>query len=64
VLEVVVQRDGSVGAARIKESLDREYGLDDEAIRTVKQWRFAPGTKDGVPVAVLVNVEMTFSLRK
>lgn len=64
VLEVVVQRDGSVGAARIKESLDREHGLDEEAIRTVKQWRFAPGTKDGVPVAVLVTVEMTFSLRK
>lgn len=32
--------------------------------RTLKLWRFAPGTKDDVPVPVLVVVEMTFTLRK
>jgi hypothetical protein len=29
----------------------------------VKQWQFTPGTKDGVAVPVLVDVEMTFTLR-
>jgi hypothetical protein len=30
----------------------------------MKQWQFAPGTKDGQPVAVRVAVEMTFTLLK
>jgi hypothetical protein len=29
----------------------------------VKQWRFAPGTRQGIPVPVLVEIEMTFTLR-
>ena len=30
----------------------------------VKKWKFTAGTKDGVAVPVLVEIEMTFSLRK
>jgi TonB family protein len=63
-MEVIVEADGTVGEVRVKRSLDREFGLDDEAVRTVKLWRFAPGRKDGVAVPVLVEIEMTFSLRK
>jgi hypothetical protein len=29
----------------------------------MKKWLFKPGTKDGKPVAVQVNVEMTFRLK-
>ena len=47
-----------------KRSLDRQFGLDDEAVPSVKKWKFTAGTKDGVAVAVLVEIEMTFSLRK
>ena len=64
VMEAVIDADGNVGEVRVRRSLDRKFGLDDEAVRTLKQWRFAPGTKDGVAVPVLVEVEMTFSLRK
>lgn len=39
------------------------FGLDAEAVRTVKQWQFAPGTKDGTPVAVQIAVDMSFTLR-
>lgn len=63
-MEVVVGTDGTVRDVRIKRSLDREFGLDDEAVRSVKLWRFSPGTKDGVAVPVLIAVEMSFSLRK
>jgi TonB family protein len=55
--------DGSVGAVQITRSLDQTFGLDQEAIRTVKKWRFAPGTRQGRPVPVLVEIEMTFTLR-
>ena len=55
--------DGRVGDAKIVRSLDTEYGLDQEALKAAKQWRFVPGTKDGHPVAVLVTLEMTFTLK-
>jgi TonB family protein len=47
----------------VVQSLDSEYGLDDEAVKALKQWEFEPGTKDGAPVAVRVDVEMTFKLK-
>lgn len=62
-LEAVVMPDGSVGNVQITRSLDPTFGLDQEAIRTVKRWRFIPGTRQGQPVAVLVEIEMTFTLR-
>jgi len=37
-------------------------GLDEKAIEAVKVWRFEPAMKDGKPVAVQVNVEVTFRL--
>ena len=63
-MEAVVEADGTVGEVRVTRSLDREFGLDDEAVRTLKKWSFAPGKKDGVAVPVLVEIEMTFTLRK
>jgi protein TonB len=61
-LAVVVQADGTVGDnVRVTKSLDPE--LDQQAIRAAKQWRFRPGTKDGEPVPVEVNLELTFTLR-
>lgn len=62
-MEAVVLPDGSVGNVQVTKSLDSTFGLDKEAIKTVKQWRFRPGTKAGQPVAVLIIIEMTFTLR-
>jgi TonB family protein len=62
VMEAVVQTDGTVGDVRVTRSLDREFGLDDEAVRAVKTWLFKPGLKDGVAVPVLVEIEMTYTL--
>jgi TonB family protein len=64
-MEAVVMPDGSVDPNRIKitRSLDSTFGLDQQAIIAVKQWRFRPGTYKGQPVPVLVNVELTFTLR-
>jgi protein TonB len=63
LLEAVVLPDGSVGDVEIVRSLDPVFGLDQEAIKAAKQWRFVPGTRQGQPVAVLVTIEMTFTLR-
>ena len=34
-----------------------------EAIKAAKQWRFRPGMRFGEPVAVLVTIELSFTLR-
>ncbi len=62
-LECIVLPDGSVGDVRVTRSLDSTFGLDQEAIRAAKQWRFQPGTRFGEPVPVLVTIELTFTLR-
>jgi periplasmic protein TonB len=62
-LQAVVLPDGSVGAARVVRSLDSAFGLDQEAVKTVKLWRFMPGTLAGRAVAVLIEIELTFTLR-
>lgn len=64
-MEAVVLPDGSVDPRSIKitRSLDSSFGLDQQAIIAVKQWRFRPGIYKGQPVPVRVNVELTFTLR-
>jgi periplasmic protein TonB len=63
VLECVVMPDGSVDQVQVIRSLDPVFGLDQEAVKAAKQWRFAPGTRQGEPVPVLVTIELTFTLR-
>lgn len=61
-MEAVVLADGTVDD-RVKVTRSLDDDLDLQAMKALKQWTFAPGTKDGKPVAVRVNVEMTFTLR-
>jgi protein TonB len=63
LLDCVVMPDGSVGRVSVVRSLDSTFGLDQEAIKAAKQWRFRPGTRLGEPVAVLVTIELAFTLR-
>jgi protein TonB len=62
-LECIVLPDGSVGNVRVTRSLDRQFGLDEEALLAAKQWRFKPGMVGGRPVAVAILIELTFTLR-
>jgi protein TonB len=63
LIECVVMPDGSVGDLRIMRSLDRQFGLDEEAIKAAKRWRFRPGRLNGEPVPVIVSIELVFSVR-
>ena len=62
-LECIVRQDGSTGDCKVVRSLDPTFGLDQEAIRAARQWRFKPGTRLGQPVPVLVTIELMFTLR-
>ena len=59
----IVQPDGSVADARVVRSLDPAFGLDEEAIKAARQWKFLPGTHLGKPVPVRVSIEVAFTLR-
>ena len=63
LLECIVMPDGNVGEVRVRRSLDPTFGLDQEAIKAARQWKFRPGTRFGEPVPVIVSIELTFSLR-
>ena len=60
VLWIIVNTQGMPEQIKIKKSLDP--GLDQSAVESVSHWRFAPATKDGQPVAAMINVEVNFRL--
>jgi TonB family protein len=62
-LECIVMPDGTVGDVKVTRSLDPIFGLDQEAIKAAKQWRFRPGMRQGQPVPVIITIELTFTLR-
>lgn len=60
VLWMIVGADGRTRQILVQRTLG--MGLDEKAIEAVRRWRFEPARKDGVPVAVQVNVEVNFRL--
>ncbi len=60
VLWVVIGADGLPKDIRVSRSLG--MGLDEKAVQAVRNWRFEPALKDGRPVAVQLNIEVTFRL--
>jgi len=61
-VEAVVMPDGTVGRVRVKDSLDKSFGLDDQALIAAAQWTFQPGTLNGQAVPVLVTFTQEFRL--
>jgi len=60
LIRMVVGSDGLPCDVEVYRSLSAD--LDESAVNTVKKWKFAPGTKDGEPVAVQIIVEISFHL--
>ena len=57
---VTFTQEGTVRDVKFAKSLDA--GLDKQALAAVRTWKFEPATKDGKPVAVHLNVDVSFSL--
>ncbi len=60
VLWVVVGADGRIQECKVARSIG--LGLDEQAMAAVRQWRFDPARQHGKPVAVQINVEVSFRL--
>jgi TonB family protein len=63
MVQCIVRTTGVPSDCQIYKSLDNTFGLDQEALKAVRQWRFSPGTLRGEPVNVQVLIEMSFTLR-
>ena len=61
VLSAIVRKDGSVEIMKVLRGIG--LGLDENAIRALKGWRFRPGMKRGIPIDVAVNIEVNFRLK-
>jgi len=60
-LKALVNPEGNATGIRVLQSLG--LGLDEAAVRCVKDWKFKPGTKDGQAVTVEVEMEINFRLK-
>lgn len=60
-LELIVADAGTVENARVVRGIG--HGLDEAALQAVRQFRFAPATKDGHPVHVRMGWSMQFRLQ-
>jgi TonB family protein len=62
MLEAVVETDGTVGPVTVTQFLDPD--LEHAALAAIRRWRFKPALLDGKPVRALVEVEMSFTLKR
>jgi TonB family protein len=60
VLKIVIDKAGKISRIRLERPLG--MGLDESAMEEVKRWRFNPATRNGQPVAVEMNIEVSFNL--
>jgi protein TonB len=63
MVECIVQPNGMCTDIRVVRSLDRVFGLDEEAKRAAALWKFKPGGRSGRPMPMIVRIELEFSLR-
>lgn len=59
-LRMIVNADGEPEDVYVMRPLG--LGLDQEAVAAVRNWRFAPGMKDGRMVSVVTDVDVPFHL--
>ena len=60
LVALVVTSEGEPRDVAVIKKLDP--GLDNKALEVVRSWKFEPATKDGKPVAVHLQVEVSFRL--
>jgi TonB family protein len=60
-LRLIIADDGRPSQIRVVKGAG--HGFDEAAVNAVRRWTFSPGTYQGKPVPVMVNVEVNFKPR-
>ena len=58
IVRIVLAHDGTVQSACVDRALG--YGLDEEAVNSIRSWKFTPATFNGQPVATALLIEVDF----
>lgn len=61
VLEATILTDGTPENVRVVKSLREDY--DQSAVDAVRQWKFTPAMKDGVPVETDMHIQIHYSIK-
>ena len=61
MLSYVIEPEGYASNFKLVKSLG--FGLDEEAVKAVSNWRFRPAAKDGKAVRLRGKTEVNFRLR-
>lgn len=56
----VVEPDGTVGEVVVSRPIG--FGLDENAVAAIRKAKFQPAIKDGKPVAVMLNLDVSFRI--
>ena len=54
----IIDAQGNVSDVQVTKPVG--LGLDEKAVEAVRQWKFKPAVRNGIPVKVRVNIEVTF----
>ncbi len=60
MVSLIVDEEGMPTEVRVVRGVG--HGLDEQAIKAVRQYRFRPAMKDGKPVAQYINIDVNFQI--
>jgi protein TonB len=60
ILRALIDDNGSVEQVQVLRGIKPDLGLDAAASSSVRNWRFRPATKDGVPVKIWKTITIPF----
>jgi TonB family protein len=61
-LNILISETGDVLRTELKKGIKGGYGFEKAAETAVRQWKYRPAEKDGVPVRVWKSIDITFKL--
>ena len=61
IVQAIIDKEGNVTNVKVLKGLS--MGLDDEAVKAIKKWKFQPATLNGKPVDVYYNLTVNFRLQ-
>jgi len=62
IVEAIIDPQGNVTDARILKPLG--FGLDQQALAAIREWKFRPGTLNGQPISVYFNLTINFHINQ
>jgi TonB family protein len=60
IVQAYFDENGNITVLRVLKGLG--YGLDENALAALQDWRFAPALRNGLPVSAVAEIEVPFNI--